>query len=115
MFIAFVVVTTLLALALTGSATMTARRHPQIVTNMQNLRVPDAWLPRLAAVKAAGAIGLLAGIWLAPLGMAAAVGVVLFFAGAVTAHLRAGDKELAPALVLGLLAAASLTLRALSA
>ncbi|MEV8537031.1 DoxX family protein [Streptomyces sp. NPDC051211] len=115
MFIAFVAVTSLLALALTGSATMTATRHPQIVTNMQNVQVPEAWLPRLAAVKAAGAVGLVAGIWLAPLGIAAAIGVVLFFIGAVTAHVRAGDKALAPALVLGLLAAASLVLRTLSA
>ncbi|MFG2297015.1 DoxX family protein [Streptomyces sp. NPDC048603] len=110
MFIAFAVVSALLALALAASATLTFRRHPQIADNMRRLNVPASWLPRLAAVKAAGAIGLVAGLWVAPLGIAAAIGVVLFFAGAVITHLRAADREVAPAVVLGLLAGASLTL-----
>lgn len=41
-----------------------------------------------------------------PLGVAAAVGVTLYFIGAVISHLRVKDFELAPAAVLALVAAA---------
>lgn len=111
MFIAYAVVGILLALALTASATFMLQRNPAIVSSMQKVEVPDSWLPRLAGLKAAGAIGLVAGLWLAPLGVAAAVGVTLYFIGAVIAHLRVKDYELAPAAVLTLIAAAALILR----
>ncbi|WP_308344711.1 DoxX family protein [Streptomyces sp. ISL-94] len=84
----------------------------------QKVQVPDSWLPRLAALKAAGAIGLVAGLWITPLGIAAAIGVTLYFIGAVVSHLRAKDYELTPAAVLAVVAAAAaaaaLILRALS-
>ncbi|WP_324603888.1 DoxX family protein [Streptomyces sp. NRRL S-241] len=114
MFIAYAVVGVLLALTLAASATFTLQRNDQIVANMQKVRVPDSWLPRLATLKAAGAIGLVAGLWVTPLGVAAAVGVTLYFIGAVIAHLRAKDYELAPAAVLTLVAAAALALRILA-
>ncbi|BCJ35845.1 hypothetical protein Athai_33480 [Actinocatenispora thailandica] len=73
--------------------------------------VPDSWLPWLAAAKLAGAAGLLVGIAIRPLGVAAATGLVLYFVGAVAAHLRAhGYATLAfPATYLAL-AVASLVL-----
>ncbi|MCX4778293.1 DoxX family protein [Streptomyces sp. NBC_01264] len=111
MFIAYAVVAGLLALALAGSATFTFQRSPAITENMTKVGVPESWLPRLAALKAAGAIGLVAGLWLAPLGIAAAVGVVLYFIGAIVFHLRAKDYAFAPAAVLALVAAAALILR----
>ncbi|WP_330296313.1 DoxX family protein [Streptomyces sp. NBC_00503] len=111
MFIAYAVVGVLLALTLAASSTFMLRRNPAIMSSMQKVEVPDSWLPRLAAVKAAGAIGLVAGLWLAPLGVAAAIGVTLYFIGAVIAHLRVKDYELAPAAVLALLAVAALVLR----
>lgn len=50
---------------------------------------PDA-LPYLAAIKGAGAAGVGLGlVGLAPLGLAAATGLVLFYVGAVCAHVRA--------------------------
>ncbi|MCY0925699.1 DoxX family protein [Streptomyces sp. H27-H1] len=112
MFIAYAVVAGLLALVLLASATFTLQRNPAITANMERVGVPDSWLPRLAALKVAGAIGLVAGLWLTPLGIAAAVGVTLYFIGAVLTHLRAKDYELAPAAVLAVVAAAALTLRA---
>jgi len=59
--------------------------------------VPPSWLPLLAALKAAGAAGLLIGMSgvvldiavLRHLGIAAAIGLILFFSGALIAHLRA--------------------------
>lgn len=75
MFIAYAVVGCLLALVLTASATFTLQRNDQVVASMQKVRVPDSWLPRLATLKAAGALGLVAGLWVTPLGVAAAAGV----------------------------------------
>jgi hypothetical protein len=40
-------------------------------------------------LKTAGALGLLAGLWLQPIGIAAGIGLVLFFVGAVITHIRA--------------------------
>ncbi|MFD6112343.1 DoxX family protein [Streptomyces yangpuensis] len=114
MFIAYAIVGGLLALALAASATFSLQRNEQIVASMRKVQVPDSWLPRLAALKAAGAIGLIAGLWITPLGVAAAVGVTLYFIGAVISHLRVKDYELAPAAVLTLVAAAALTLRVLA-
>ncbi|MFD9305120.1 DoxX family protein [Streptomyces sp. NPDC060048] len=114
MFTAYAVVATLLALTLAASATLTLRRNPAVTASMRNVGVPDSWLPRLAALKAAGAIGLIAGLWLMPLGIAAATGVSLYFVGAVVAHLRAKDRELAPAAALTAFALGALILRATS-
>ncbi|MEV6728627.1 DoxX family protein [Streptomyces sp. NPDC051364] len=111
MFIAYAVVAGLLALVLVASATLTLQRNDAIVASMQKVQVPDAWLPRLATLKAAGAIGLVAGLWVTPLGVAAAVGVTLYFIGAVISHLRVKDFELAPAATLALVAATALALR----
>lgn len=112
MFIAYAVVAGLLTLVLLASATFTLQRNPAITESMTKVGVPDSWLPRLAALKAAGAIGLVAGLWLTPLGIAAAVGVTLYFLGAIVFHLRAKDYSLAPAAVLTLVAVAALILRA---
>ncbi|MFJ5827952.1 DoxX family protein [Streptomyces sp. NPDC093089] len=115
MFIAHAVVAALLALAATGSAFMTFTKNPQVVGSMTKAGVPEGMLPLLATAKAAGALGPLAGLLVAPLGVAAAVGLVLYFAGAAVAHLRVKDYEPAPAAVLTLIAAAALVLRTTSA
>jgi hypothetical protein len=52
--------------------------------------VPQRWIPLLGALKAAGAIGLLLGVLgVRALGTAAAAGLVIFFIGAMTFHIRA--------------------------
>ncbi|MFD7323154.1 DoxX family protein [Streptomyces sp. NPDC059875] len=115
MFIAYAVVAALLAFALSASAFLTFTRNPQITGSMTKLGVPESWLPWLATAKAAGAIGLLVGLAVAPLGAAAAIGVTLYFAGAAITHIRAKDYAMAPVVVLTLLAAAALVLRLASA
>ncbi|MFD5766974.1 DoxX family protein [Streptomyces sp. NPDC127049] len=111
MFIGYAVLAVLLALALSASAFMTFTRNPAVAGNMTKLGVPEGWLPWLGTAKVAGALGLLAGLAVPVLGAAAAVGLVLYFAGAVVTHLRAKDYELAPALVLTALPAIALVLR----
>lgn len=61
-----------------------------VLANSAEVGVPRSWLPALAAAKLAGAAGLIVGLLgLRALGIAAAVGLVLFFVGAVITHLRA--------------------------
>ncbi|WP_327353347.1 DoxX family protein [Streptomyces sp. NBC_01304] len=115
MFIAYAAVGTLLALVLSASAFLTFTRNDGITESMAKVGVPDSWLPRLATLKTAGAIGLLVGLAVAPIGVAAAIGVVLYFVGAVVTHVRAKNYEMAPAVVLALIAAAVLVLRLVSA
>ena len=62
---------------------------------------------RIGALEILAVVGILVGAAYPLLGAAAAVGLVLLLAGAVIAHLRKGDgvRELAPALVLAVMAA----------
>ncbi|MBF6213407.1 DoxX family protein [Nocardia puris] len=61
-----------------------------VLRNSAEVHVPARSLPYLATLKLAGAVGLAAGLATAPwLGVAAGIGLVLFFVGAVGAHVRA--------------------------
>ncbi|WP_158885874.1 DoxX family protein [Amycolatopsis anabasis] len=90
MFIAYVVVTTITIALNAGIAVADLARAKFVLANSAEVGLPRSWIPPLAALKAAGAIGLLLGlVGVRPLGIAAAIGLVLFFAGALIAHLRA--------------------------
>ena len=61
-----------------------------VLANSAEVHVPRSWLPMLGIVKLAGAIGLLVGLVTLPaIGIAAATGLLLFFIGAMIAHVRA--------------------------
>jgi hypothetical protein len=92
-FIAYVVLTVVLSLLLVFSAVPDITRDPKITEGLKALGVPDSWFLPLGLVKIAGALGLLAGIAYRPLGIAAAIGVVLYFLGAVITHVRGGDMK----------------------
>ena len=111
MFIACTVVTVLVSLALLGSAAGKLTRQPMVVEQLTAVGVPDSKFPQLAALEIAGAVGMLAGLKFAGLGVLAGVCVVLYFVGAVVAHLRANDKQIAGAAVLGVLALVAVALR----
>jgi hypothetical protein len=89
MFTAYVGVTVLAAVANTYAATADILRLRWIFDNMTLMRVPHSWLFPLGALKGAGGPGLLVGIGVPPIGVAAAVGLVLFLVGAVITHIRA--------------------------
>jgi DoxX-like family len=93
MFVAYVVTAVVLSVMLVGSAAAKFTRQPSVVASLSALAVPASWFAPLGVVEIAGAFGLLAGIALAPLGVAAAVGVALYFLGALGAHLRAKDTK----------------------
>jgi hypothetical protein len=89
MFSAYVVVT-VLAAATTAFAATADFIHPQwLLANMAKVGVPRSWLFPLGALKAAGALGLLVGLGVPLVGVVAAVGLVLFFVGAILTHIRA--------------------------
>ncbi|MBC6461500.1 DoxX family protein [Actinomadura sp. HBU206391] len=112
MFIAYAVIAVLLAALLAMSARAKLTKEEKVTKTITGLGVPLGWFPFLAACELAGAVGLVIGLWFAPLGIAAAVGVVLYFVGAVGAHLRAGDMKGAPTpLVVLILSVAALVLR----
>lgn len=90
MSIALVLVTVVTILANAGVAVADFARAPFVLANSAEVGVPGSWLPVLGALKAAGAIGLVVGLLGVPvLGLLAGIGLVLFFVGAVIAHLRA--------------------------
>ncbi|MDO0924365.1 DoxX family protein [Streptomyces sp. TG1A-8] len=89
----YVALTLALSAVLAGSAVAMLMRARSMVTRLTALGVPESWLPRLAAVEIAGALGLLAGFAYRPLGVAAGAGALLYFVGAVIVHLRSGDTR----------------------
>jgi hypothetical protein len=94
MFAAYVTVT-ILALVFTGTAAVTyliGHDYPKAQADMK--RVPRSWVPALGTVLAAGSLGLLAGFAVPLLGTLAAAGLVLYFVGALVAHLRVGSRKL---------------------
>ncbi|SDT39926.1 DoxX family protein [Actinoplanes derwentensis] len=104
------------ALANIGSGTAKIRRAEPSVSGMIGVGVPESWFVPLALLNFAGAAGLLIGIGWRPLGIAAAVGLVLYFAGALIAHLRVKDfKGMAPPAVFFVVSAAALVLGIVSA
>jgi hypothetical protein len=54
--------------------------------------VPVSWLRfPIGTLKLLGALGLVAGLWVPGIGVAAAAGLVVFFVCAMYTHVRAGD------------------------
>ena len=116
MFIAYIIFAIIMSFVLVASGTSKLRRNPQVVHGIHEVvGVPLRYLPWLATLEFAGAAGLLIGIWWWPLGIAAAIGVVLYFVGASIGHMRVRDfKGLSAPAVLLLIAIVVLVVRSLS-
>jgi len=108
MTIVLIILTSLLGAVATASALGKLTKKPDIMASMEHVGVKPDMIPVLALLEIFGAIGLLAGIWNKPLGVSAAIGLTLYFDGALISHLRVKDKvkDFAPAMVLGWLALA---------
>lgn len=113
MFIALVITTALLALIAVNSAAAKLRKDAKVLDVIHGtVGVPMRFIPVLAALEIAGGIGVVAGLWLEPLGIAAATGLTAYFVGALLGHLRVRDmKGLAMPLVPLALSIAVLVLR----
>jgi len=113
MFLAYVIVAALISAVLLASAGAKFTRPKRLVDQMSTVGLPFTMLPFLGVAQIAGAGGLIAGLWWGALGIAAAVGLTLYFIGAVATHLRVGDfKGAPPAAVLAIVALVLLGLRA---
>jgi uncharacterized membrane protein YphA (DoxX/SURF4 family) len=101
------VLSLLLATVCVASAIGDLRHHPRIMATMERLEVPVERVRWLAVIKVSGAAGLLIGISVQWLQVTAAALLTLYFIGAVASHARVRDRfaELAPALVLTMVAA----------
>jgi hypothetical protein len=110
---AYLVVTGLFALMTGLSALMKIRRDPNVVKVIHHtVGVPMQYFLMLAACEAAGAVGLVAGIWFPLLGVAAGAALVAYFIGAVVSHLRVGDvKGVGPAVFMLAISIAAAALR----
>jgi hypothetical protein len=86
----YIAVTSITIAINAGMAAADFARAKFVLANSAQVNVPPSWLPVLAALKAAGAVGLVLGLLgVRVIGIAAAAGLVLFFIGAMTAHIRA--------------------------
>src|SRR5260370_21120160 len=92
------------------------RRDPRIVHVLHEVRgVPLQYFPLLAGCELAGALGLVLGIWWPSVGVAASIGLVLYFVAATESHLRVGDvKGIGPAAFMLTVAAGALAMRILT-
>ncbi|MCU1642913.1 MAG: hypothetical protein JWN03_3188 [Nocardia sp.] len=92
MFIVTAIVSAVLAALLVFSAVGKLRKDAAQVKVMETVGFPLDKLWLLAASELAGDVGLVVGLFWWPIGVAAAVGVILYFVGAVVAHVRVRDN-----------------------
>lgn len=113
MFVLAVVLSVLLAVFALGAGLAAINRVPQIVAVVRHVGA-ERLLPVLGWLQLAAAAGLLVGVFVAPIGVAAAAGLVAYFAGAAIAHLRVKDplNQVVTPLVPFVVAAITLATRA---
>ncbi|MFF7179785.1 DoxX family protein [Streptomyces sp. NPDC008121] len=85
----YVVVTIIAAVMAGFSAASVFLKAQWVVEPLADYGVPRSWWPWLGTAKAAGAAGLVAGLFLPYIGAIAAIGLVLYFTGAALTVLRA--------------------------
>jgi hypothetical protein len=92
-----------LAFAVLGSAKLAA--VPAMRAKAAHVGFSVAAYRRIGLLEVLGVLGLLVGAVVPGVGALAGAGLLLLLGGAVVAHLRNGDglREIAPALILGLL------------
>jgi hypothetical protein len=90
------------AFAATGSAKLAA--VPAMRAKAEHVGFSVSAYRRIGFLEVLGVLGLIVGAFVPVIGALAAAGLLLLLAGAVVAHRRNGDgiREIAPAVVLGL-------------
>lgn len=110
--IALIILGGFIGIAITFSAVGKIKRMPGAIEAISRVGVKENQYNQLAFLELIGALGLLVGIWIKPIGIAASIGIALYFIGAQTAHIRMKDSfaKMFPALFLFLVAAATMIL-----
>ena len=112
MVVADAILSVLLAAVLALSAVRKLSHRAEVVRTYVRVGVPEDKLDYLAITLLAGAAGLILGLLWPPIGIAAAIGLVIYFLVAVAFHIRADDaKNLPTPLAIAMIAAAALILR----
>jgi uncharacterized membrane protein YphA (DoxX/SURF4 family) len=107
------ILTTVLVIFLAFAATLSAvgklRKVPQVVDTMTSVGVSGSQMRILAVLEIAGGVGLLVGFAVPAIGVAAAIGLTMYFIGAVIAHVSVNDKipAYAPAIFLAAVSAST--------
>jgi hypothetical protein len=109
MHVTYLAITILAALANGYAASLNFVGAESVKAVADRIHISRRWMLPLGILLASGAVGLLTGFAVPALGTAAAIGLVLYFICALTAHLRARDRQIGGALFFLLLAAAALT------
>ncbi|BCJ48027.1 hypothetical protein GCM10010168_23860 [Actinoplanes ianthinogenes] len=94
MFAAYVTLTVVTAVFTASAAVTYLIGHDYPKAQLRMKRLPMWWRWLLGVILALGALGLLLGFAVPLLGTLAATGLVLYFAGALIAHLRVGSHDL---------------------
>jgi DoxX-like family len=120
MFITTAIIAVLLAMAFLAAGLPKIAGQEKSVAQADHLGVPrgiNRGIGGLEVLGALGALGVVAGLWSAWLGVAAGIGLTLLMIGALGSHARAKDpgKAMAPAAVFGLIAVVYVVLRAATA
>jgi DoxX-like family len=97
MYATYIVTTILAALANGYAAALNFAGAESVKIVANRVRVSQSWMIPLGLVLASGAVGLLLGFAVPALGTAAAIGLVLYFICAVSAHARVRDTQIAGA------------------
>lgn len=107
--IAAVVMSIMLAVLILGIGAAKVFKARFALANAEHLGFSTRAYQAIGGLEVAAAVGLAAGLAWAPVGIAAAVGLVALLVGAVVVQRRAGDgvKEMAPAVWFGLVSAAT--------
>lgn len=107
--IVYVVITVLAALAYGYAATLNFVGAESVKVVADRVRVSQRWMIPLGVLLASGAVGLLIGLAVPALGIAAASGLVVYFLCALSAHIRVNDRGVGGAVGFLVLALAVLT------
>lgn len=104
----YLAITILAALANGYAASLNFVGAESVKLVADRVRVSRRWMVPLGMLLASGAVGLLAGVAVPALGTAAAIGLVVYFICAASAHLRVHDHRIGGGVFFLLLAAAAL-------
>jgi DoxX-like protein len=108
MHIFYVAITILAALAYTYAASMNFVGAASVKVIADKVQVSQEWMVPFGTLLASGAVGLLIGFAVPALGVAASIGLVVYFVCALGAHIRVRDRQIAGAVSFLVLAVAAL-------
>jgi hypothetical protein len=108
MHVTYVISTILAGLANGYAASLNFAGAESVKVVADKVRVSQRWMIPFGTLLASGALGLLIGFVVPALGTAAAIGLVLYFICALSAHLRVRDPGIGGAVSFLVLAAAAL-------